>query len=330
MLSGSFRAISFICLSAAVAGASAALAQDASGFPARSLRLVVPLTAGGATDVLARVVGQGLSDAWGQTSAVDNRPGASGQIGAEIVAKSPPDGHTLLFGTTAIMAINPSLFPKSTVDTTRDFAPVSMLVFSAITLTGHPSLPAKSVKELISLARARPGQITYGSAGSGTPGHLIMESLKRHGKVDIVHVPYKGAAPALNDLLGGHIQLMTSGLPGVLMHIRSGRLRSLGVASTERSALAPDIPTMSESGLPGVDDLRNWCALFVPAAVPEAIVAKISTELRRVLQSQYAKERLHPAGYEPAPGTPRELATYLAAQKALWAKVVRDSNARPD
>jgi len=315
---------------AATLCACTAAAQDPAAYPARTLRLVVPLSAGGATDVLARVVGQGLTEAFGQSAAVENRPGASGQIGAEAVARAPADGHTLLFGTTAIMAINPSLLPKHTYDTTTDFSPVSMLVFSSITLSAHPSLPARDVRALIALARAKPGQISYGSAGTGTPGHLILESLKQAGKVDIVHVPYKGAAPALNDLLGGHIHMMTSGLPGVLMHIRSGRLRALAVASPRRSALAPDIPTFGEAGVAGVDELQNWCALFAPARTPEPVIAKLNAELQRILRSPQARERLAPAGYEPAPGSVRELAAYLASQKATWAAVVKASGARPD
>jgi tripartite-type tricarboxylate transporter receptor subunit TctC len=314
----------------AVLYAASLRAQDGAAYPGRPLRLVVPLSAGGATDVLARFVGQGLTEAWGQPAIVDNRPGASGTIGAEFVAKAPPDGHTLLFGTTAIMAINPSLLPKQAFDTTRHFAPVSMLVFSAITLSAHPSLPVSNVKELIALARARPGQLAYGSAGSGTPGHLIMETLKRSGRADIVHVPYKGAAPALNDLLGGHIPLMTSGLPNVMPHVRAGRLRSLAVASPERSPIAPEVPTMAESGLPGVDELRNWCALFAPAGTPEAVVAKLNAEIQRVLRSAAARERLHPVGYEPAPGAAQQLGAYLASQKAVWAGVVKEAGVRAD
>jgi len=306
-------------------------AQDpAASYPQKPIRLIVPLTAGGATDVLARVVGQGLTETFGQQAVVDNRPGASGNIGAELVAKAPPDGYTLLFGTTAIMAINPSLHQKLTFDTTKDLTPISMLVFSPITITAHPSLPVKTVRELISFSRARPAQLSYGSAGSGTPGHLIMETLKQYGKVDIVHVPYKGAAPALSDLLGGHIQLMTSGLPGVLMHMRAGKLRSLGLVSPQRSPLAPDIPTMIESGLPGVDDMRNWCGLFAPAGTPDSIIAKLSSTIARVLKTPSANERLSPQGYEPAGSSPEQLAEYLSAQKATWSKVVKQSKATAD
>lgn len=308
---------------------AAAGCVHAQGYPAKSLRLIVPFSAGGPTDILARFLGQKLTESWGRQVVIDNRPGGAGNIGAELVAKSAPDGYTLLLATAGILTVNPHLFRKLPFDTLRDFAPVTLAAYNPNILVVHPSLPVKSVKELIQLARKRPGELSYGSAGVGSASHLATETFKSIAGIDIVHVPYKGAAPGVNDLIGGHVQMMLIGLPVALPHVRSGKLRALGVSTPKRSPLAPELPTISESGLPGFQKI-NWLGLLVPAATPKEIVARLNAEVVRILRLPDTRTRLLAQGFEPVGGTPEQLTEYMKTELAKAGEIVKKSGIKAD
>ncbi|MDB5922146.1 MAG: hypothetical protein JWN13_1082 [Betaproteobacteria bacterium] len=307
-----------------------AVAQGTPGtYPAKSIRIIVPFTPGGPADMSARPIGQGLTESWGQQVIIDNRPGGSGNIGAELAAKSAPDGYTLLVATPGIIAVNPSLYSKLTFDTLRDFAGVTNTATTASIMVVHPSLPVQSVRDLIRIARARPGQLSYATPGNGSASHLGTEMFKNIANVDIVHVPYKGAAPGIIDLIGGHVQLMIIGMPVALPHVRSGKLKSLGVASLKRSLAAPELPTLNESGLPGFEVL-NWIGLVVPAKTPQGIVSKLSAEIRGILHKPDMKERLLAQGFEAVGNTPGEFDAYIRSEIVKWSKVVKQAGIKPD
>lgn len=250
---------------------AAAWAQTSPAYPAKPIRLIVPFTAGGPTDILARIIGQKLNETFGPQVIVDNRPGANGNIGTELVAKSPPDGYTLLLASAGILTVNPSLRSRLPFDVTRDLAPVTLATSITNVLVVHPALPVKSVKDFIRLAQSRPGQLSYASAGTGSASHLAMELFKSTARVDILHVPYKGATPGITDLMGGHVQVMLIGLPGALPPVKAGRLKALAVSSLRRSPAAPELPTIAESGLPGFEVI-NWLGVLAPAGTPRDII----------------------------------------------------------
>jgi tripartite-type tricarboxylate transporter receptor subunit TctC len=297
-------------------------------YPSKPIRLVVPSAAGGSTDTVARLIGNALSANLGVPVVIDDRPGAGGNIAAEIVAAAPPDGYTLLIPYGGF-AINPTLYKKLPFDPIKDFAPVIQICTVTGILVVIPSLPVNSVKELIALAKAKPGQLNFASAGSGTVTQLAGELFKTMAGVDIVHVPYRGSSLALTDLLGGQVQMMFANIPGTLQHVETGRLRILAVNSATRSPLLPNVPTVAESGLPGYE-ASTWFGVLAPAATPKETVAKLNTEIARVLGSKDIEAALKSDGAVPVGGSPEQFGTFVRAEIEKWGKVVRASGARAD
>ena len=296
-------------------------------YPTKPVRVVVPFPAAGTTDILARAAAQKLSETWGQQVIVDNRPGAGGNIGSELVAKSAPDGYTLLMGTVGTHAINPSLYPKMPYDHVKDFVPVILVAGVPNVLVVHPSLPVNSVQELIAYAKANPGKLNFASSGSGTSIHLSGELFKVMTGVQMTHIPYKGSAPALTDLMGGQVQMMFDNLPSSLAFIKAGKLRALAVTSAQRSPALPDVPTVAESGVPGFE-ASSWFGLLAPAGTPRDIVAKINADTAKWLSSPDAKEKLAAQGAAAAGGSPEDFAKHIQAETAKWARVVKESGAK--
>ena len=309
--------------------AVAALAQAQPTYPSKPIRLVVPFPAGGTTDILARAVAQRLTETMGQPVIVDNRAGAGGNIGAELVAKAPPDGYTLLMGTVGTHAINASLYAKMPYDHVRDFAPVILVAGVPNVLVVNPTLPVNSVQELIAYGKANPGKLNFASSGNGTSIHLAAELFKTMTGVQMAHVPYKGSAPALVDLIGGQVQLMFDNLPSALPQIKAGKLKALAVTSAQRSAALPDLPTVAESGLPGFE-ASSWFGLLTPAGTPKDIIAKLNGEVAKWLATPEAKEKMAAQGAIPAGKSPDDFARHIAAETAKWQKVVKDSGAKVD
>jgi tripartite-type tricarboxylate transporter receptor subunit TctC len=305
------------------------IAANAQVYPAKPVRLIVPFAPGGGNDVIARLLGQKLSETWKQQVVVENRPGAGGNIGAELVAKAPPDGYTLLLGHTGVFAINPSLYPKLSYDSQKDFSPVSLLATAPLVLVVHPNVPANSLRELIALAKAQPGKLNYASSGSGTGAHLSGELLRSMAKVDLTHVPYKGTAPAMTDLMGGQVQMMFSVLPAVLPHIRSGKLKAIAVTGKQQTSLLPGVPTMAESGVPGYVSTLSY-GVLAPAKTPDAVVKEINGQVAKVLATPEFRERLAFEGAEPLGGSPADFAAVIKAETEKWAKVVKDSGAKAE
>jgi len=295
-------------------------------YPDRPVRLVVPFPPGGPTDIVARPLAQSLSNNLGQQVIVDNRGGAGGNIGADAVAKSSADGYTLLMGTVGTHAINPSLYKKLTFDPVRDFSPVSLVAQAAVVLVVHPSLPAKTVNEFIALAKSKPGQITFGSAGSGSPGHLTGELFKDMARVELVHVPYQGSAPAISDLLGAQIHAMFDPIQATLSHVKAGKLRILGVSSSKRSSALPDLPTIAEAGVPGFETTA-WWAVFAPAKTPKEMMTKLNTEIVKVIRSPDMNERLRQLNIEPIGSTPDQLTAFMKTEMEKWSRAVKISGA---
>jgi tripartite-type tricarboxylate transporter receptor subunit TctC len=301
----------------------------AQTYPDKPIRLVVPFSAGGTTDILARAVGQKLGEHLGQQVVVDNKPGAGGNIGSDIVAKSAPDGYTLVMGTVGTHAINASLYKKMPYDHIKDFVPVSLVALVPNILVVHPSVPANSVKELIAYAKANPGKLNFASSGNGTSIHLSGELFKTTAGVEMTHVPYKGSAPAVTDLLGGQVQLMFDNMPSALPHVKAGKLKALGVTTAKRFPAAPDIPTIAEAGVPGYE-ASSWFGVLAPAGTPKEIVNKLSSEIAKILQTPEIKERLLSQGAEPVGNTPDQFTAFIKAETAKWAKVVKESGATVD
>jgi tripartite-type tricarboxylate transporter receptor subunit TctC len=301
----------------------------ADTYPTKPIKLVVPFPAGGATDIIARVVAQKAHEAWRQPVIVDNRPGAGGNIGADLVAKSPADGYTLLMGTVGTHAINSSLYSKMPYDHLKDFQAVTLVATVPNVLVVHPSVPAKSVKDLIALAKAKPGQLNFASTGNGTSIHLCGELFKTMASVDIVHIPYKGSAPALTDLLGGQVNLMFDNLPPSMPHIKAGKLRPLAVTTAKRASALPDVPTMAEAGVPGFEAFA-WFGLFAPAGAPKEIVAKWVAEVQKALKQPEVQEKLAGQGADPVGSTSEEYTAFVKAETTKWAAVVKKSGAKLD
>jgi len=321
----------FAIATALALGALAAVpfAAAQGTYPTKPVRIVVPFPAGGTTDILARAAAQRLTETLGQSVVVDNRPGAGGNIGAELVAKAPPDGHTLLMGTVGTHAINASLYAKMPYDHIRDFAPIILVAGVPNVLVVHPSVPVNSVQELIAYAKANPGKLNFASSGSGTSIHLSAELFKTMAGVHMAHVPYKGSAPAVTDLLGGQVQLMFDNLPSALPHIKAGKLKALAVTSATRAPALPDVPTIAESGLVGFD-ATSWFGLLAPAGTPQPIIARVNGDVAKWLATAEAKEKMAGLGANSAGQSTDEFVRHIAAETSKWAKVVKDSGAKVD
>ncbi len=318
--------IRLICAALLAAAAGASPAQ--TGYPTRPVRMVVPSSAGGGTDIIARIITPKLSERLGQQVIIDNRPGAGTVIGGEVVAKSPPDGYTLLM-CISTLATNPVMYKKMPYDALRDFAPITQTISASNILVVHPSLPVRTVKELIALARANPGQLNFGSAGKGTGPHLSMELFLSMAKLKMVHIPYKGSAPAIIDLLAGQVVVMTATMLTGIPHVRSGRLRALGVTGAQRTAAAPEVPTIAEAGLPGYEAVQ-WYGVLAPAHTPKDIIARLHGEIARILHLPDVKARFLADGADPVGNTPEEFARYIRAETEKWARVAREAGIRPE
>ena len=301
---------------------------QAPTYPDKPIRIVVPFPVGGVADTFGREIGRRLTEAWGQPVVVDNRTGAGGNIGADIVAKSAPDGYTLVIGNIGTHAVNVSLLPVMPFDPIKEFTPIAHVLDAEGLLVVNPSIKATTVPELIALARAQPGTLSYGSAGVGTTSHLAGELFKAMTKVDIVHVPYKGNVPAITDLLGGQTSMIFATMPTVLPHVRAGKLRPLAVLGTARSPALPDVPTAAES-VPGFE-VSNWIGLFGPAGMPPVIVARLNAEVQKIMRSPEIQKRLETEGAKFIPMTPEQFAMFQKAELSKWAKTIKDANIKVD
>jgi len=323
------RLLFALAATALFAGAAAdAGAQRDNAYPTRAIRLIVPFPPGGGTDIVARSLGTRLGEALGQQVVVDNRGGAGGNIGAELAAKAAPDGYTL-FMASATQAINVTLYSHLTYDLAKDFVPISLVATLPYTLVCNPGLAATSAKALVQLAKEKPGQLNYSSAGSGTGTHLAMEMFKTAAGINIVHIPYKGSAPAVTDLLGGQVQLMFGNTASVLPQIKAGRLRALAVTGLKRSLLLPDVATVAESVVPGFEVIQ-WYGVLAPASTPPRLITRLHAEIAKATQKPELKDRLHAEGAEATSNTPQQYTAFIRAEIAKWAKAVRESGARVD
>lgn len=300
----------------------------AQQYPTKPIRLVVPVSAGGGTDIVARFIGQRLTDSWGQQVIVDNRAGAGGSIGADIIAKATPDGHTLLLGSIGHITFTPALFLKLPYDP-QDFAPVSLVAEQPFVMAAHPSLPAHSMKELIALAKSRPGKVIYGSGGSGGASHLGIELLMLMTDVSLVHVPYKGTGPGMTALLGGEIPMLLVGVATALPHLKSGKVKALAVSGTKRSQALPEVPTLNEAGVTGYE-FDVWYGMLSSGGTPRAVVRKANAEIVRILKAPATAERFSAAGLEPRGSTPEEFAALIAREIPKWKKVVNAAGIKPN
>ena len=301
---------------------------SAQTYPSRPIKIVVPYPPGGFNDTLGRTLAAKFTEAWGQPAVVENKPGGNTLIGGEFAAKSPADGYTLLVVAFPFSVV-PSLFKTMPYDTAKDFAPVILAASSANLLVVNTALPVKSVGELLALAKSKPGSLSYASTGNGSSNHISMELFKSLAGVDIVHIPYKGSAPAVTDLLGGQVQLMFDNTPNVLPHVKSGRLRALGSSGAKRDALTPDVPTVSEAGVPGYE-LTVWFGLVAPAGTPKEIVQKLNAEVMKILAMPDVRERFLAQGVEPQGSTPEQFAEHIKTQMSKWAKVVKDAGVKAE
>jgi tripartite-type tricarboxylate transporter receptor subunit TctC len=310
-------------------GVASVPALAAETFPAKPAHLVVPFPPGGPLDSIGRAIAQKLTEAWGQGVVVENKPGAGGNIGADYVAKSAPDGYTVVMGALSTHAVNPSLYAKMPYDAQTDFAPITLVAVTPNVLVVNPSLPVHSVKELIAYAKANPGKLSFGSGSNGSAGHLAGELFKVDTGVDMVHVPYKGAAPAMQALLAGDTQLMFDNLASAMTQVKAGKLRALAVTTAQRSKLAPDLPTMAEAGVPGFD-ISTWFGLLAPAGTPPAVIEKWNADVTKILSAPEMRERLAAQGAEAAPDSPAQFAQFIAHELAKYAPIVKASGAKVD
>jgi tripartite-type tricarboxylate transporter receptor subunit TctC len=317
----------FALLLGVIAAAPCAYAQPVS-YPTKPVRIVVPYAAGGPYDEIARIVGQRLTEIWGQAVIADPRGGAGGSLGTDLVVKAAPDGYTLLIANAGPITINPSLQKKLPYDPQKDLAPISLMLSSMMVLVVRPSLPAKSVKDLVALARSKPGQLNYASAGIGNLQHLGMEFLQSLATIKMNHVPYKGAAPAFVDLIAGHVELMFANITGAVGHVRSGRVRAIAVSSAKRAAVLPDVPSVAET-YPQFD-VTAWTGFFAPAGTPRDILQKIGADLTRVLQRPDVRERFASQGAEVVAGTPGQLAELIRRETVLYARVIKEAGVTPE
>jgi len=319
------RALRGALLAGLVLASGAAMAQT---YPSKPIRWIIPFPPGGAMDVMARALAPKMAESLGQPVITENRPGAGGNIGSEVVAKAPPDGHTILIVSIG-QAVNPSLYPKMPFDPIKDFAPVSLVAIVPNVLVVNPSVKASSIPELIALAKAQPGKLTYASAGNGTSIHLAGELFTSMAGVDLVHVPYKGSGPAVTDLLGGQVDLMFDSITSAKPHIQAGKLRALGVTSARRSQALPNVPTIAEAGLKGYD-VSPWFAVFVPAKTPKPIVERLHGEITKALKLPDIQERFAAIGAEPVGSTPEQLAAHLKRETDRWSAIIRERNIKAD
>ena len=318
-----------LLLKSAIAGLAAqSFGVQAQNYPSRPIRLVVPFPAGGPTDLLARIVATRLAEKLGQPVVIDNKPGASGMVGAEAVAKAAPDGYTLL-ANASIHVINPSLYAKPRYDAIADFAPVSNLADVPLVLALHPKVPARSVKELVALAKSASPPLAFASAGNATSQHLSGEAFKIAAGIDMLHVPYKGSAPALTDLVGGQVQLMFDSLPSSMPFIKSGAIRPLAVTTARRSSALPEVPTVAESGYPGFG-ISTWYGVWAPAGTPAAVVQRLSSEIAAIVRLPEVRQQFAGMGAEPVGNTPEEFAVFAKAELSKWARIVKQSGAKVD
>ncbi|HYC47332.1 MAG TPA: tripartite tricarboxylate transporter substrate binding protein [Burkholderiales bacterium] len=324
MISPRIALLPVLCLLAV----GAASASDASGYPARPVRFIVPFGTGGSADLTARLFAQKLTESLGQSFVIDNRTGAGGIVGAEIGARSTPDGYTVVLGSFGTHTANPILHPKLSYDPIRDFAPVSLMAIVPTILVVHPTVPAKTVADLIALAKAKPGALNYASSGTGTGTHLAGELFKNLAAVDMVHVPYKSAGTAITDLVAGQVQLMYSTLPSVLPLVKSGKLRALGITTAKRSDALPDVPAIGESLK--TYDVATWFGALAPAGTPRPIVDTLAGEIRKAAAMPDVRARLVTLGAEPVGNTPKEFAHYIRAEIAKWTRVIRAANIKAD
>ncbi len=308
---------------------SAAASASAQNYPHKAIRFIMPYPAGGSIDTTGRIVAQQLAENLGQQVVIDNRTGAGGTVGTEIAARAAADGYTLVMGGTGTLALSPNLQRNLPYDPARDFAPVTLLVIVPYVLVVPPALRVNSVKELIALAKSRPDQINYGSGGNGSAPHLAAELFKNMAGVRLVHVPYKGSTPAINDVIAGQVQLTFTGIPSVLAHIKSGRLRPIGVTSATRAAALPEVPAIRESGVPGYE-VSPWFGVLVPARTPPALVTRLNGEFLKVLRSQVIRERFSAEGVEPVGNTPEQFASYIKLELVKWGKVIKQAGIRVD
>jgi tripartite-type tricarboxylate transporter receptor subunit TctC len=321
--SASDEAISWRTVIAVLLAMTLCGAAGAQTYPTRAVRIIVPFPPGGGTDIISRTIAQKLNETWSQPVVVDNRGGANGIIGTDLGAKSKPDGYTLLV-VIATHAINPSLYKKLPYDTANDFAPITLMAQYPFILTVHPTLPAKSVKEFIAIAKARPGQLSYASSGNGSGPHLAFELFNNMAKISAVHVPYKGAGPANIDLISGQVQAFMNNLLAAMPHVKTGKLRVLGVTSANRSQATPEVPTVAESGLPGYEVI-GWYALLAPAGTPQPILTNVHADVAAALRVPAVNNRLSSEGAKPVGSPPEAFSKFLAADIKKWAKVVKDA-----
>jgi tripartite-type tricarboxylate transporter receptor subunit TctC len=319
------RPLSIVVL-AILAFATPSAAQN---YPDRVVRIINPYPPGGSVDIMARLLAQKLSDDLGQQFIVENRSGGGGNTGSDSVAKAEPDGYTLLFTAPGPLTVNQTLYSKLSFDPTVDFAPIAQFATAPIVLIVHPDVPARNVQELIALAKREPGKINFASAGNGTTNHLSGELFKSMAKIDIVHVPYRGAGPAMNDLIGGHVQMFFDLMPAVLPQVTTGKVRALAAAGATRASALPDLPTVAEQGLPGFDS-SSWYGLVAPAKTPEPVLAKLRDEVAKVLKSPDMIARIHELGSEPGTVFGKDFAAFLAVETKKWAEVIRTSGAKAD
>jgi tripartite-type tricarboxylate transporter receptor subunit TctC len=320
----SAHAIAVVTLALTLAAEAAA-----QGYPTKPIRFVVPYAPGGNTDILARLIGQKLSEAWGQQVIIDNRPGAAGTVGAELVARAPADGYTLIMGSFGNIIVANSLYKNLKYDPLKDFASIALVSLPPGVLVENPAVPAQTVRELIAYAKSNPGRLNYGSPGAGAWNHLFFELFNASAGVSIVHVPYKGIAPAVVDLLGGQVQLAISAFPTALPHVRSGKLRALAVTSAKRSGLLTEVPTVAESGLTGYE-AAGWFGVLSPAGTSPAVVAKLNHEINRILELPEVKASLASDGAEPAGGTPAQMTESARLASAKWSRLIRELNLRTE
>ena len=323
-----FAHIALHCIVGTLALCAAPLVL-AQTYPTKSIRCVVPYPPGGPTDIIGRAIAQKLAESLGQPVIIDNRGGAAGTIGSEQVARSPADGYTLLWGTPGTHGIAPSIYPKLGYDPVKDFAPITLIALGTNLMVVHPSVPARSVQEFVALAKSRPGKLNFGSSGNGATSHMAGEMLKVMAGIDMVHVPFKGAAPAIVALMGGEVDMAILDTPPLLPQIRAGKLRVLAVASERRSRVLPQVPTLAESGLPGYH-ASSWHGLFAPAGTPREIVARLHTEVAQIVRLPDITERLSAQGVEPVANTPEQFAEFIKAEITRWSRVVKASRAKID
>jgi tripartite-type tricarboxylate transporter receptor subunit TctC len=311
------------------AGVAAATAAHAQNYPNRPIRIIAQFTPGTSTDILARVIAQKLTESWGQQVVVDNRPGAGGVVGTELGAKAAPDGYTLTMAVSSGFGINPTLYAKLPYDAIRDFAPITNIALTPQTLVANPSFAAKSVKEFVTVAKAKPGQINFASLGSGSTSHLTMEMFRSAAGLRLSHIPYKGSPAAHAELFSGQIPVMFDAIPAVLPHVKSGRLRGLGIGSAQRSPFLPEVPTIAESGFPGFEAV-GWIGIAAPAKTPPAILDKLHAEIVRIINTPEMKERLATLAFTPVGDTRQQFSAFIKSEIARWGKAVKESGAKAD